>query len=210
MKVYDKELVDDQIRHLNREGIVIWNDNLEEGFTVNFVLNRPDWKKEYEKLTHEFRESGDALYVYPFERLHMTLLGRIDKELGKEKISEVVKKNMVGKKFIFDIGYLACNNNGVSIIAEPRFDLAGLRTELRKGLGIKGDDYTKYLSIYESLAWMNFIRFKDKPGDKFFETLWQMRNYQFGEHEAKSIGIFFNSSRTMDPHKSRLVEEVIF
>lgn len=208
LKVEEKEFIDDQLRLLRPESIKLWNDHLDENYTINFVLDKPEWKKNYEKLTHEFTKVEDGLYVYPFERLHMTLLGRINKEFDPEKISKVVKINMKGKRFVFKVGYLANNNQGVSIISEPEFDLAGLRNEIRGDLGIHGDDYTKYSNIYERLAWINFIRFKTLPGDKFFETLWNMRNYQFEEFEAKDISIYLNTSRTMDPAKCSLVERI--
>ena len=138
----------------------------------------------------------------------MTILGRIDKATDPREIAEVVKNKASGKRLVFKIGYLACNELGVSIVAEPEFNLGKLRNEIRGDLRIKGDDYTKYLSIYERLAWLNFIRFKEIPGEKFFETLWNMRNYQFGEFEAKDIDIYLNSSRTLDPGKCKLVEKI--
>ncbi len=210
MLVEEKELIDDQIRGLNRDSIKLWEDGLDKNYTINFVLEKPEWKKLYEKLTHEFEKEGEYLYVYPFGRLHMTLLGRVSRDISEEKISEVLKENMLGKKFGFKIGYLACNEMGVSIVCEPDFDLKALRDKVRGDLGINGDDYTKYLSIYEKLAWMNFIRFKKMPGDRFLETLWNMRNFQFGEYEAKDVSLYLNTSRTMDPVKCRLVEQIEF
>ncbi len=210
MKIEEKELIDDQIRALNRDSIKLWDDQIDDNYTLNFALNKPEWSREYEKLVHEFEKSDLGLFVYPFERLHMTLLGRIDINIKTEELVEVVKANMVGKNFLFKIGYLACNEQGVSIVSEPEFDLGALRNKIRKDLGIKGDDYTKYLSIYERMAWMNFIRFKEMPGEKFFETLWTMRNYQFGEFEAKNIDVYRNSSRTVNPEKCRLVSRITF
>lgn len=210
MQIEEKELIDDQIRALNRDSIKLWDDHIDDNYTVNFVLNKSDWTREYEKLVYEFEKSDSGLFVYPFERLHMTLLGRIDIKTKTEELVEVVKANMVGKKFVFKVGYLACNEQGVSIVSEPEFDLGELRNKIRRALGIKGDDYTKYLSIYERLAWMNFIRFRETPKEKFFETLWTMRNYQFGEFEAKNIDIFHNSSRTMNPKKCRRVARITF
>ena len=206
----DKELIDDQIRALNRDSIMLLEDHLDENYTINFVLDKPEWRRLYEKLTYEFEKSDSGLYIYPFERLHMTLLGRIDKGTDKGRIVEVLKSNLVGKKFVFKLGYLACNELGVSVVSQPEFDLGELRNKMRKDLSIKGDDYTKYLSIYEKLAWFNFIRFKEMPGEKFFETLWNMRDYQFGEFEAKDIDLYLNISRTMDPEKCKLIEKVTF
>src|SRR3989339_199076 len=208
MLVEEKEQIDDQIRALNRDSINLLDDYLDENYTINIVLNLPDWKREYKKLVHEFEESENSLYVYPFERLHMTILGRIDKATDPREIAEVVKNKASGKRLVFKIGYLACNELGVSIVAEPEFNLGKLRNEIRGDLRIKGDDYTKYLSIYERLAWLNFIRFKEIQGEKCFETLWNMRNYQFGEFEAKDIDIYLNSSRTLDPGKCKLVEKI--
>ena len=210
MKVEEKEFVDDQLRIFSPESVKIWDDNLNENYTINFVLDKPEWHRLYEKLVHEFAQEGDDLYIYPFERLHMTLLGRIDKRTDPRKIIEVVKKEMAGKKFGFKIGYLANNNKGVSIISEPEFDLGELRNNLRMGLGVSGDDYTKYSNIYEKLAWLNFIRFKKVPGERFFEKLWNMRNYQFGEFKAEDICLYLNSSATMDPQKSTLIEKIGF
>jgi len=210
MFIEEKEQIDDQIRRLNRDTIKLWDDHLEENYTVNFVLNKPEWEREYRKLMHEFEIADGGLYLYPLERLHMTLLGRIERSLPAKKVVEVVRKNMQGKKYPFKVGYLACNELSVSIVSEPEFDLEGLRNQVRTDLGLKGDDYTKYLRIYERLAWVNLLRFKKTPGEKFFEALWKMRNYQLGEFEAKDIDIYLNSSRTMDPTKCRLVEKIVF
>ncbi|HCX25984.1 MAG: hypothetical protein UX08_C0004G0036 [Candidatus Collierbacteria bacterium GW2011_GWB1_45_35] len=210
MFIEEKELIDDQIRALNMDSIMLLDDRLDENYTINFVLDKPEWRKLYEKLTCEFEKSDSGLYVYPFERLHMTLLGRIDKRIDENRIVETLKGNLVGKTLVFKVGYLACNELGVSAVSEPEFDLAELRNKIRKDLDIKGDDYTKYLPIYERLGWFNFIRFQDYPGEKFFETLWNMRDYQFGEFEARDVDIYLNTSRTMDPEKCKLIEKVTF
>lgn len=210
MYVNEKEFIEDQLRLFSPDSIKLWNDELEENITINFCINQPSWRRLYEKLTYEFTKVESGLYVYPFERLHMTLLGRVDKKLGAEKIGRVVRDSMVGEKFLFDIGYLANNNMGVSIIAEPRFDLGGLRNKIREDLGVRGDDYTKYSNIYERLAWINFLRFKEKPDNAFFDILWELREYQFGEYEAKDINVFLNRSRTLDLEKCSLIERIVF
>jgi hypothetical protein len=208
LKVEEKEFIDDQLRALNRDTIKLWDDHLDKNYTINFVLNKPEWRRLYEKLVYEFEKVEMGMYVYPFERLHMTLLGRIDKNMDPEKLVETVRKNMLGEKFVFKVGYLANNNQSLSIISEPDFELNVLRDKVRADLGVSGDDYTKYSNIYERLAWFNFIRFKSLPGDKFFETLWNMRNFQFGEFEAKDIDIYLNTSKTMDPAKCKLIEKI--
>ena len=210
LKVEEKEFIDDQLRSLNPDSIQLWDDLLPENYTINFVLYKPEWEKLYKKLIYEFEKVETGLYVYPFERLHMTLLGRIDKNIDPKKLIEVVRKNMLGRKFVFKVGYLANNNQSLSIISEPKFDLDSLRNQIRKDLGVSGDDYTRYSNIYERLAWFNYLRFREKPGDKFFEALWNMRNFQFGEFEAKDISIYLNTSRTMDPTKCKLMETVPF
>lgn len=210
MYVNEKEFVEDQLRLFSPDSIKLWNDDLEENFTINFCIDEPSWRRLYEKLTYEFSKVENGLYIYPFDRLHITLLGRVDRALGTEKVCGVVRDSMVGREFIFDVGYLANNNMGISVIAEPRFDLAGLRNKIREDLGVAGDDYTKYSNIYERLAWINFIRFKEKPGNAFFDKLWEMREYQFGKFQAKDISVFLNRSRTLDPTKCSLIEKIKF
>ncbi len=209
MNVNEKEFVEDQLRLLSPDSIKLLEDDLEENITINICLDKPVWRRPYEKLTHEFEKVEDGLFVYPFERLHLTLLGNIDKNMDVKKIRKAIVENMVGKKFIFDVGYLGNNNMAISIIAEPRFDLAGLRWGLRKDLGIEKNEKTKYTNIYEDLAWINFIRFSEKPNEVFFDKLWEMREYQFGEFKISEVGVYLNRSRTMDPEKSKLIEEIL-
>lgn len=206
----DKEFIDDQLRLLSPESVKLWEDEMEENYTINLMLEKPEWKRDYEKLVYEFEKVEKGLHIYPFERLHMTVLGRVDKSIDPKKIIRAVSDLMVGKKFFFKIGYLANNNQGVSIIAEPVFDLGKLRDALREKIEVVGDDYTKYSNIYERLAWLNFIRFREKPGVAFFEKLWEMRNYWFGEYEAKTISVLMNRSRTLDPEKCQEVARVVF
>lgn len=206
----DKEFIDDQLRGLTSDSIKLWEDDMAENYTINFMLDKPEWKREYEKLVYEFEKIEKGLYIYPFERLHMTVLGRIDIKTDLRKIESEVRRIMCGNEYKFKIGYLANNNQGVSIISEPVFDLEKLRDNIRQGLGVLGDDYTKYSNIYERISWLNFMRFKDVPGEKFFETMWNMRNFWFGEFEAKEIYIFRNSSRTLDPKKCFEVGKIVF
>jgi hypothetical protein len=210
MQAKDKEFVDEQLRIFSPESVKIWEDEMEENYTINFMLEKKEWRKPYEKLIYEFEKVESGLYIYPFDRLHMTVLGRISVEVDADRICEVLEQTMKGKRFAFNVGYLANNNQGVSIISEPEFDLMGLRNDLRDGIGVSGDDYTKYSNIYERLAWFNFMRFRSKPGYKFFEKLWEMRNYWFGEYEAKDISILKNRSRTLDVEKCTEFKRIVF
>lgn len=204
----DKEFIDDNLRIFSPDSAEVWKDDMEENYTINIMLDKPEWKKPYEKLIHEFEKVEGGLFIYPYERLHMTILGRININLGQEKVLEVVKRVMVGKRYVFEVGCLANNNLGVSIISEPKFDIEKIRNEIRFGLGSSGDDYTKYSKIYERMAWLNFVKFKELPKEKFFEKLWEMRNYSFGQFEAKEVVIYRNSSRTMKPEKCQEVARI--
>ncbi len=208
MNVNEKEFVEDQLRLLSPASIKLLNDDLEENITLNIGLNVPAWRRSYDKLTYDFSKVEDGLFVYPFERLHLTLLGNIDKNMDIEKINKVITENMASKKFVFDMGCLGNNNMGISIIAEPRFDLANLRKKIRESLGENKNDETEYSSEFEQLAWVHFLRFIKSPGEAFFDKLWEMREYQFGDFEVSDVGIYLNRSRTMDPAKSSLIEKI--
>jgi len=204
----DHGFIDSQLKIFSSEGIVLWEDEMEENFTINIPLLNDEFKEKYNELLNLFLDFDEALYLYPFERLHMTLLGRIPKDYDVGRLVSGVESFITDKAFNFKLGFLANNNQGVSIISEPKFDLYKLRMDLREYLEINGDDYTKYSNIYEKLSWVNFMRFRSKPAREFFETLWNNKEFQFGDFVAKRVDIILNTSRTVDPSKSRIVKSI--
>lgn len=208
-ELIDKELIDDGLRNLTADSIKLWNDDLIESYTVNFEINVPEWRRNYEKLVYEFKNFSESLYIYPFEKLHITFLGWIDINKNRDEVVNAVRKITKGKEYSFEIGYLQCSNASVGIIAEPLFDMGTVRNNLRKELNML-DGKSSYSGIYERLGWVNFIRFKNKPAVGFFEKLWNVREYSLGKFVAKDITVFSTRSRTMAEGKCEEIEKIIF
>lgn len=142
----------------------------------------------------------------PPKKLHITILGQIDAGIGFQVLTRTLKATLLNYRLKFKIIGVASNNSGASFIAYPEgFSIYALRQELREKLGVKTDDYTRYLSSYEYVGWINFLRYKAKPASRFLKYLNSKGNTHFGEVDRGKIVLMRNSSRLLRKGKYKVI-----
>lgn len=207
----DSLQVKKQLMAFDRKKVSLWSkeaDLLPLNYTLNCYPKDNKFIQKLQKTLGKLVETDPNQYWYPMEKYHMTILGLIkyteEKHYEQKLISKIqatLDENHIRDDLDFYIAGMSSNNKAASVLCYPSgFDLFKLREDLRKALGIPGKDYTEYLNVYEKIAWINFIRYKHIPPQKFEEVLKNMGETDFGKMPF-GLHLRLNSSSTLKNSK---------
>jgi hypothetical protein len=188
---------------------ILKDDKIEQNFTLLLFPSENDLNLIYNEIENFKDVDRNQLYL-PKNKLHITLIGEMSKEIETSKIIEVFKSIIPRYRIAFNIYGVATNKNTGSFIVYPTFPLHEMREEFRKNLNLKGTDYTIHLSVYEYIGWINFIRYLKKPEEKLFELMKGRRNIDYGEIKDFKLLLLMNSSRTLADGKYEIIEDLTY
>lgn len=200
----------EQIGSLRPEMVKIY-----DGAGLSHEVLSIQWKlaEETEKVVlgvvEKLKEIDPRQYFYSANQLHMTLLGALPVEAKVAEIQKEVEKVMAHNRVKFHLFGVGSNEQAVSLCAYPvGFDLEAMRRNLRRGLGMSGQDYTVYLSAYEKMGWINFMRYLKEPLPKLIDYIrGELVDFDGGEVEPVKVVVMATRSKTLERDKVRLLWE---
>ncbi len=181
------------------------NKAVEEKYTI-VAIPKKETIEKIETWIEELKKYDESQYYYSPEQLHITLFGEISTSLDPKLIVQSV--NAIREKYTihFRLEGIGSNYFVSSILAYPQnFSMSDLRKDLRALLGQQGTDYTKHLSVYESIGWINYMRFAHKPTKEFIHILQQNMNRDFGIMVPEKLELYKVTGKMINDGKSELL-----
>lgn len=198
-----------QLAGINQNTVTLFDekrdDELVENYTINYFPDKFTSKMlgEFEILNNIQKE----LFYLDQKKWHITLVGEINSQTSSEKIVGLVDGWLSKNKVSFEMNGFASNKSTASFLAYPNFNLHEFREGVRSGLGSKGTDYTKHLSVYEYIGWINFARYTSVPSEEFLKFLRKDKDADFGILKSGKIKLLKNRSRLLSDGKYEVVHE---
>jgi hypothetical protein len=179
-----EELWNQQLSKLKSEDININDFNekdvVDSVYTVDFRIAPELMVDKIGGFIERLKVIQPDLHYYNLEKLHITVLGHIKKDLPIENYLDKVKQVLANEEYLFDVVGINSNNQNASITFYPRFSFSQLRNNLRKVFGEIGGDYTKHLSIYEEIGWSNFLKYPVVPKIELLDALRKEKDTVWG------------------------------
>lgn len=205
-----KEILE-QLDSITPEGVSRFDPEKDDLLPLNYTLNVFPPKNIFNRFNifmDELRRiEPDHYYTEP-KKLHITILGQIDIKTPIDKLSNIVRNVLKNRQLSFKLLGVGSNKLVSSFTAYPQgFSIFEVRQELRQGLDLQADDYTKFLSAYEHVGWLNYLRYSHKPSEKLLAKLRNSRDVEFGIFQPRSIQLLKNTSRTLKKGSFEVVKE---
>ncbi|OGG07212.1 hypothetical protein A2872_00790 [Candidatus Gottesmanbacteria bacterium RIFCSPHIGHO2_01_FULL_42_12] len=183
------------------------DDVLQDNYTLNIFPSK-DIAHRLNLFMDELRQIEPDHYFLEPEKLHITILGQIDIDTPLDKLINTVEATLKNKEISFRLLGVGSNKLVSSFTAYPQnFSLFELRQEIRKGLGLQADDYTKFLSAYEYVGWLNYLRYAYEPSEQLLSKLRDSKNIEFGLLQPESVKLLRNNSRTLRDGSFEVIKE---
>jgi hypothetical protein len=191
-----KQEVEKILFEVNSESAIVFDpskdDLLLPNYTVNCFFDDSDLEN-INSLAGKLRQIDPNQLFYNLKQLHITLQGEVDMNSNKDQIIKIVQDFLNTNKIEFHLLGVGSSKKVASVTAYPvNFDIARLRQKIRR---IGGG--TKFDGPYERLAWINFMRFLEKPKGELLIALRDEIDTDFGIVKLKAIQLLKNSSRLL-------------
>jgi hypothetical protein len=144
-------------------------------------------------------------YYYPVEQLHMTVQG-FGPDAGR---ADVDPRQLDGLLPANGIPYAAIgsvtNYFNVSFPLYPLDDsLTATRQKLRQAVG-RFDVYNGQGDVWESVMWINFMRFAHQPSDAFMTAVHGFAQREWGEYVITGYELCRTTSKVLAPSQTELL-----
>jgi 2'-5' RNA ligase len=197
---------DSQLQALSPDSISLFQDDeIPLGYSL---IGRPDSPTvaRITELAESFRSEEPAQYYYPPDRYHLTLIGELSPTVEAYDIITSVQNILPEYPLRLDLVRIGSNPHTTALIAAPsNFSIHNLRESLRNRLGEHGTDYTRHRELYEHVGWINFMRYRERPSQKFLDTLFSLKGQGLGTVTLDSIELLLCSSSILEPDKTKLI-----
>jgi 2'-5' RNA ligase len=173
---------------------IVFNQSVELPTEYALVI-RPDEvvSESIETFIWEASKQDKGHRYYDRANLHATIYAPIDTETQVDKLFGFLSKELGGKELEFDVEGVA---SSVIVVRPVNFSLLDLR---RKLAGFLND--SKRLDrdpIMESMTWMTFLRFKDKPNESYYDFIQENRTRSFGCFKPRCVELYKTHQRILD------------
>lgn len=187
-----KKEIEDKFYQAQKDNLRLYDDNADK-VTEHYTLVCYFGQIELiTKTIEHLRPLDTKQFFYDPKLLHVTALSEMKINANPNEIIKVVDNFLSHRKFTFDLLGIGGDEAAVSIMAYPQFDLAQLRSDLRKVAEGKfwGGNKEKY-------AWMNILRYKGKPSNDLISGLEALINTDFGTVDPIKTVLLKNTSKVL-------------
>lgn len=168
--------VENLIEYLNEK--IVFNQPIEIPLEYTLVIKpKQELSNKIETFINEISKYDDRHVYYNKENLHATIYAPINIETDTKKLYSFLVKELYNKELVFDLRGISSSVIAVNPVNFSLFDFR------RKILNFLGDSSRlKRASELELMAWINFVRFKGKPNNQYYNFI--KKNYSI------SLGLF--------------------
>ena len=186
------ENVDNLINFLN--DTIVFNQPIEIPLEYTLVV-KPDpvMAKKISSFITLASEQDPGHIFYSPENLHATIYAPINIENSVDNLRSFLAEELSGKELIFDVRGLSSSVIGVRPV---NFSLFDLRHKMMNFLGDSAR--AKRNRTIELMSWMNFVRFRDKPSDQYYDFIAKNREKSFGQFKPSSLELYKNRSKILN------------
>lgn len=137
-------------------------------------------------------EQDPGHIFYGPENLHATIYAPINIGNSVDNLHTFLTEELSGKELVFNVGGLS---SSVIAVRPINFSLFDLRYKMMNSLGDSARAKRNHAT--ELMSWMNFVRFRQKPNDQYYEFIEANREISFGLFKPHSVELYKNCSKIL-------------
>lgn len=155
--------------------------------------------KHIQSITHSLRTKFPEQYYYQPEQYHATLIA-----IKSQSVPTEIKHILHGHPLSVIPSGIGMNAYGMAVPLYPEDpqQLLKLRATLHKSFGAI-HNYSEHASVWESMLWVNFMRFKTKPSQDFLDFVRHMPETQLDRYTISSWTLTELWSRVLESTKTK-------
>lgn len=184
------------IKNYSTKDVDIFNEDkdvFEPSYSINFFPTGNVKRKLIDTVACFKTRYPHHSYMNP-DKLHVTVIGRIPITIPIDKIVKFVEKNLT-PDLRFKVEGVDLSEFSVAFLSfAQNVEISKIRAKFRNEIS---DKIKKYQGKYESIGWINFLRFGEKPTQEFYNFVLKNLEVNFGVAKG-DIKILKNSSKTLN------------
>jgi 2'-5' RNA ligase len=174
---------------------------IEPTYTLIGSLPQPIVAK-MKAFSDELQRHFSDQYYYAPEQYHLTIVP-VPHTHNPEDIIRLLAPLLKGWRLPIQVKGFALNRFQVSAVLYPGEEtLLPMRQKLRQVLAMPDQDFTEHRSIWEELAWTNFMRFTSSPPSALVKMVQDHAHDVLGDFTLEHFDLYEVSTKTRDPASS--------